>query len=528
MEFWGVEVKNGEILPVMSCAGMILRLSQASLGKLKEEKGNESICLFATVDGKKLVLATLYTTKLPQQHLGMVFDRDFELSHDWENGSVYFYGYRINNPLREETKSDESESEEAIPYTVASDEVKPKDNNSLSTSIPLSSRNTDVERIILSEEHYALFEVNISELINNPSSYFNFRQRLFEVSGGKITEEGLQLMAASQRHQLCTTNTWNEDTPTIYSAIQVYIEGRIAGVPYVNDGLPDYYLESTYDANWRVNPFLVGANILNIYTLLGEAYDCIAVKLLSRYYNGDAAEDVLQVVPQLESHILNQLQRRHWKEMHYLGVIIEMDLVLFDRWVSYGFSMLSFPKNKDGTKACAMIKLLKDNIYFIKGKQSGHFYMEGERLLFNLSSTRFVDPCFALRILDNNAFTPLAGPVLSGWHNPLDCESEIVEVLNYIIRGCGREAALQYMPTIARLYFQRWLPISLSSNQKLALLYLGLQGYSFERFREIINISEEELDLSLQKILEEGYDYLLQKNLRRQEQFAEKHRSMLF
>lgn len=31
-------------------------------------------------------------------------------------------------------------------------------------------------RIILSEEHYALFEVNISELINNPSSYFNFRQ----------------------------------------------------------------------------------------------------------------------------------------------------------------------------------------------------------------------------------------------------------------------------------------------------------------------------------------------------------------
>ncbi|CAA3029010.1 histone deacetylase HDT1-like isoform X1 [Olea europaea subsp. europaea] len=86
----------------MSCAGMILRLSQASLGKLKEEKGNESICLFATVDGKKLVLATLYTTKLPQQHLGMVFDRDFELSHDWENGSVYFYGYRINNPLREE------------------------------------------------------------------------------------------------------------------------------------------------------------------------------------------------------------------------------------------------------------------------------------------------------------------------------------------------------------------------------------------------------------------------------------------
>lgn len=49
----------------------------------------------------------------------------------------------------------------------------------------------------------------------------------------------------------------------------MYIEGRIAGVPYVNDGLPDYYLESTYDANWRVNPFLVGANILNIYTLLG-------------------------------------------------------------------------------------------------------------------------------------------------------------------------------------------------------------------------------------------------------------------
>ncbi|KAI3471984.1 hypothetical protein Pfo_028672 [Paulownia fortunei] len=102
MEFWGVEVKSGEPLKVTPGDGMVLHLSQACLGEPKKEKGNESVYLFVNVDGKKLVLGTLFTDKLPQQQFDLVFDKDFELSHNWKSGSVYFYGYRASNPFDEE------------------------------------------------------------------------------------------------------------------------------------------------------------------------------------------------------------------------------------------------------------------------------------------------------------------------------------------------------------------------------------------------------------------------------------------
>ncbi|KAK4432528.1 Histone deacetylase HDT1 [Sesamum alatum] len=142
MEFWGVEVKSGEPLKVLPGDGMVLHLSQACLGELKKEKGNESVCLFVNVDGKKLVLGTLFTEKLPQQQFDLVFDQDFELSHNWKSGSVYFFGYKASNPFEEEYpfvyefssltlcflfaatasaegESDDSESEEDIPLTLA-------------------------------------------------------------------------------------------------------------------------------------------------------------------------------------------------------------------------------------------------------------------------------------------------------------------------------------------------------------------------------------------------------------------------
>lgn len=68
---------------------------------MKKDKGNQSVCLYVTVDGKKLVLGTLFSEKLPQQQFDLVFDKEFELSHNWKNGSVYFYGYKANNPYEE-------------------------------------------------------------------------------------------------------------------------------------------------------------------------------------------------------------------------------------------------------------------------------------------------------------------------------------------------------------------------------------------------------------------------------------------
>ncbi|CAI0408109.1 unnamed protein product [Linum tenue] len=94
MQFWGVEVKSGEPLPVQCGDDFILHLSQATLGECKKDKGNGSVSLSVKVGGKKLVLGTLYPEKVPQLQFDLVFERDFELSHTGKNGSVYFMGYQ--------------------------------------------------------------------------------------------------------------------------------------------------------------------------------------------------------------------------------------------------------------------------------------------------------------------------------------------------------------------------------------------------------------------------------------------------
>lgn len=118
MEFWGVEVKSGQSLPVYPGDDMIIHLSQATVGEQKKEKGSESICLYVTIDEKKLVIATLNTEKLPQQVFDLVFERKFELSHNWKNGSIFFYGYKATSPdaeFDEESDSEDLSEDEEVP-----------------------------------------------------------------------------------------------------------------------------------------------------------------------------------------------------------------------------------------------------------------------------------------------------------------------------------------------------------------------------------------------------------------------------
>ncbi|XP_076947570.1 histone deacetylase HDT1-like [Bidens hawaiensis] len=114
MEFWGVEVKSGQSFEVKLGEEKVLHLSQACLGEMKNAK-NESVCLHIIVDGKKLVLGTLNSERLPQQLFDLVFDRDFTLSHNWKNGSVFFYGYKADQPYDESLDSEEDEDAIELP-----------------------------------------------------------------------------------------------------------------------------------------------------------------------------------------------------------------------------------------------------------------------------------------------------------------------------------------------------------------------------------------------------------------------------
>ncbi|KAK6943976.1 Nucleoplasmin-like domain, partial [Dillenia turbinata] len=90
----GVEVKAGVPFLVNVDDEKVLHLSQACLGEAKKDKGNESVCLYVKTGDKKLVLGTLSADKFPQISFDLVLEKNFELSHNWKNGSVYFCGYK--------------------------------------------------------------------------------------------------------------------------------------------------------------------------------------------------------------------------------------------------------------------------------------------------------------------------------------------------------------------------------------------------------------------------------------------------
>ncbi|XP_022752610.1 histone deacetylase HDT1-like isoform X2 [Durio zibethinus] len=110
MEFWGIEVKAGQPIKTDPGASYVIHLSQASLGESKNK--TESVPLYVNADGKKLVLGTLSHQNCPQLSFDLVFDKDFELSHNWKNGSVYFLGYKTFVPEEGDDELDMSSEEE--------------------------------------------------------------------------------------------------------------------------------------------------------------------------------------------------------------------------------------------------------------------------------------------------------------------------------------------------------------------------------------------------------------------------------
>ena len=89
----------------------MLLVFQASLGESKNKA--ETVPLYVNANGKKLVLGTLSHQNCPQLSFDLVFDQDFELSHNWKNGSVYFLGYKTFVPEEGDDEFDMSSEEKA-------------------------------------------------------------------------------------------------------------------------------------------------------------------------------------------------------------------------------------------------------------------------------------------------------------------------------------------------------------------------------------------------------------------------------
>ncbi|XP_051113326.1 histone deacetylase HDT1-like isoform X2 [Andrographis paniculata] len=114
MEFWGVEVKPGQSLKVQPELGKLIHISQAAMGEVKDAKGAKNVPLRLKIDDKKFIIGSLAAEDRTQIMFDLVFERDFELSHDWKNGSVYFMGYMADDPVSdgEDFSGFEDESED--------------------------------------------------------------------------------------------------------------------------------------------------------------------------------------------------------------------------------------------------------------------------------------------------------------------------------------------------------------------------------------------------------------------------------
>lgn len=69
---------------------------QATLGELKKDKSKESVTIFLKIDEQKLVLGILSAEKFPQLSFDLVFEKEFELSHNGKSGSIYCMGYQAS------------------------------------------------------------------------------------------------------------------------------------------------------------------------------------------------------------------------------------------------------------------------------------------------------------------------------------------------------------------------------------------------------------------------------------------------
>ncbi|KAK8712022.1 hypothetical protein V6N13_147274 [Hibiscus sabdariffa] len=136
MEFWGAEVKSGQIFEVEleDDGNRVLHISQVALGEVtadgKKEKGNGDVCIYLKFNNQKFVIGTLSQEKLPQMQLDLVLDGKFELSHTWKSGSIYFTGYYVDTSQGGDSESEDELLEPTVnpvkPHATASDPTTSK------------------------------------------------------------------------------------------------------------------------------------------------------------------------------------------------------------------------------------------------------------------------------------------------------------------------------------------------------------------------------------------------------------------
>uniref|UniRef100_A0A804M9R6 Nucleoplasmin-like domain-containing protein n=1 Tax=Zea mays TaxID=4577 RepID=A0A804M9R6_MAIZE len=71
-------------------------------GALGESKKSDNALMNVKIDDQKLAIGTLSVDKNPHIQFDLVFDKEFELSHTSKTTSVFFTGYKVEQPFEED------------------------------------------------------------------------------------------------------------------------------------------------------------------------------------------------------------------------------------------------------------------------------------------------------------------------------------------------------------------------------------------------------------------------------------------
>jgi hypothetical protein len=69
------------------------------MGKVTKDIKGEPVSLIVKTDNQKFHLGTLNSKTIPHVSYCLVFDKEFELSHDWKYGEISFTGITMASEL---------------------------------------------------------------------------------------------------------------------------------------------------------------------------------------------------------------------------------------------------------------------------------------------------------------------------------------------------------------------------------------------------------------------------------------------
>ncbi|XP_072998178.1 RNA cytidine acetyltransferase 1-like [Typha latifolia] len=411
-----------------------------------------------------------------------------------------------------------------------------------------------------------LYYVNRDTLFSYHKESEIFLQRmmaLYVSSHYKNSPNDLQLMADAPAHHLFVllgpVDESKNQLPDILCVIQVCLEGKISqqsaikslseGRQPFGDQIPWKFCEQFQD---DVFPSLSGARIVRIAvhpSCLRCGYGSAAVDLLTRYYEGqmtlspedneeereesdikvtEAAEKVSLLEEKIKPRtnlppLLAHLRERRPEKLHYIGVSFGLTLELFKFWRRlnfYPFYIGQSPSAVTGEHTCMVLKPLNSDEIEVSGSvKSGFFdpFYQDFRQRFRrlLGSTfRAFKYELATSILAPKIIFTDHESALAVSHDTLKQPGDLLSPYDmkrleaYTNNHADYHMILDLVPTVAHLYFQEKLPVTLSALQASVLLCMGLQNKEITSVKEEMELEREQVQSLFFKLMKRLYNYL--------------------